>query len=298
MSNICVLMSSYNGGQYIREQINSILSQDNVNLTLVVRDDGSTDNTLDILKAYQNEGKLTYFQGSNLGPARSFLQLLKDAPKSDFYAFSDQDDYWLPDKLYSAIQLLNNERHSPALYFCQTQLADKDLNMIPSVIIHPLLTFGESLISEFIGGCTMVLNHSLRQIVIAYEPRYLMMHDTWIYSIALAVNSKVVFDSVPHMLYRQHGNNVVGQGAGKLVGIKRRYKRIRKKEQSRYRRAKELKAGFEGYIPSDNMDILNMYISGKKSFKDRLKLITDKRFRCANKKTKRLFNLAVMLNLY
>lgn len=298
MNNICVLLSSYNGGQYIREQIDSILAQNNVRVQLIVRDDGSTDNTLSILKDYQEAGKLSYYQGGNLGPARSFLELLKEAPESDYYAFSDQDDFWLPDKLETAIKRLNVENSMPALYFCQTQLVDKNLSKIPSVIIHPLLTFGESLIYEFIGGCTMVLNNNLRKIVDSYEPNYIMMHDTWIYSIALAVNSKVVFDPEPHMLYRQHGNNVVGQGSGELVRIKRRYKRIVNKEQSRYRRAEELKAGYSPFISSENMDILDLFLDGKKNIIKKMKLIFDKRFKCANKKTKRNFNLAVLLNVY
>lgn len=131
---ITVLMSSYNGERYIREQIDSILHQQEVNIKLFVRDDGSTDGTLQILQEYQEAGLLNFYTGKNLKPARSFMQLLKDAPQADYYAFSDQDDYWKPTKLNQAIKRLKLSTNTPALYFCQTQLADKDLKLLS--LIH------------------------------------------------------------------------------------------------------------------------------------------------------------------
>ena len=98
-------MSTYNGQKYIRQQIDSILQQTNVEVNLLVRDDGSKDDTIKILDEYKQEGKLTYYTGPNLGPQLSFLNLLNNCPKADYYAFADQDDYWEKDKLSTAVKL-------------------------------------------------------------------------------------------------------------------------------------------------------------------------------------------------
>ena len=148
---VCVLMATYNGEKYLREQVDSIIGQHNININLIVRDDGSTDSTINILSEYEEKGLLTYTKGANLGPARSFMELLKFSPISDYYAFSDQDDIWLPDKIKTAVDMMKEDEEKPALYFCQTQLVDENLKKMENVVINPKLTFGESLIYHFIG---------------------------------------------------------------------------------------------------------------------------------------------------
>jgi rhamnosyltransferase len=234
-------MSTYNGEKYLSQQIDSIIRQKDADVELTVRDDGSSDNTTDILNKYQNENKLKWYKGDNLKPARSFMQLLKDSGNAQFYAFSDQDDYWMPDKLQAALSKIKDYDNVPALYFCQTQPADKDLHSLQRVSINPLLTFGESLVYEFVGGCTIVINRKLRDIVNSYTPEYIPMHDVWIYTIAQAVGAKIEFDSEPHILYRQHETNVIGQGNSAMHEMKRRMQRLMNKEHSRYRRALEIK---------------------------------------------------------
>ena len=212
-SRVSVLMATFNGELYLREQMESILEQEGVDITLMVRDDGSNDSTISIINSYNERCVLNIIKGNHLGPAKGFLQLLQiSTDEADFYAFSDQDDFWKKDKLSVATNMLKNAGSQPALYFCQTQLVDKYLNPIPSPSISPFLTFGESLIYEFVSGCTMVMNKSLRDIINSYTPEYLPMHDVWIYSIAQAIGAKIYFDEQPHILYRQHSNNTIGQG--------------------------------------------------------------------------------------
>ena len=103
---VLVLMSTYNGEQYLQQQIDSIITQKNVDVELLVRDDGSTDKTIDILKDYQQKGLLSYYAGENLKPQLSFLHLLRHAPECKYYAFADQDDVWLEDKLSSGIEAI------------------------------------------------------------------------------------------------------------------------------------------------------------------------------------------------
>lgn len=282
----------------MNQLIDSVLAQEGVKVDLLVRDDGSGDKTTATLDALQLQGRLSWYGGRNLKPAKSFMQLLRDSHEADFYAFADEDDYWQPDKLSTATKALEPYGNQPALYFSKTQLTDADLNPIPSPPLHPLLTFGESLVYEFVPGCTMVFNHRLRDIINLYSPSYIPMHDVWIYSTALAVGARVVFDPVPHILYRQHGDNTIGQGQGEWHEMRRRLARFTSKEHSRYRRACEISNGYLGMIPEDNRSVLSAFVAAKASLKARLDLVRDQRFVCGNAKTYKLFRLAVLLNTY
>ena len=106
MVTVLVLMSTYNGEAYLTEQVESILKQADVNVKLLVRDDGSTDNTLRILNKYATEEKLDYITGKNINWMHSFWTLVNMAHGADYYAFADQDDIWFPDKLARAVSVL------------------------------------------------------------------------------------------------------------------------------------------------------------------------------------------------
>ncbi len=295
---VLVLMSTYNGERFIRQQIDSILGQEGVPVRMLVRDDGSSDGTLRILAEYKSQGLIDYYCGSNIGPQRSFMHLLQNAPTSEYYAFSDQDDVWLPDKLKAAVGSLADYCDMPSLYFCQTQLTDDKLKAKDSVIIHPKLTFGESLVYKFIGGCTMVMNHRLREVIGDKMPAYMRMHDIWVYSIAQAANAHIHFDPKPHILYRQHGDNTLGQGQGFFYEWKQRLKRFARLKNDRFRQAYELMACYGDRIPADNKRLLAKFISGKKSFSARMGLMFDNRLRCADPTTQVLFWINLLFNKY
>lgn len=295
---ITVLMSTYNGEKFLQEQIDSILGQRDVHVHLLVRDDGSTDHTLNILERYQEKGLLSFYTGENLGPQRSFLHLLQHAPSCDYYAFADQDDVWMEDKLITGIESIcaNADRH--ALYFSQTQLVDENLRPMPSIIIHPYLTFGEMLIYKFIGGCTMIMNHALRTAVGSYIPSRMPMHDLWIYSIAVATEAFVFFDPTPHILYRQHDNNTVGQGQGFIYEWSQRLKRFSSQNNERFIQAWELANGYLQAMSSKNAAILQLFLDGKKSLRKRFAIIKSHELRCADRTTQWLFWLNVIFNKY
>ena len=139
LPQVCVLMSTYNGENYIVEQINSILKQINVTVELIIRDDGSSDNTSSIIRKFENDySNILFIQGENVGVGRSFMELLKYAPESDYYSFADQDDVWLEDKLCRAVNMIkelenegvDNCRHQilPVLYSSNQILVDENLN--------------------------------------------------------------------------------------------------------------------------------------------------------------------------
>ncbi len=294
-------MATYNGERYLVEQIDSILNQKNVEVNLQVRDDGSSDSTMDILEHYSRKGLIQFYQGMNLGPARSFMQLLRDSSDAaDYYAFADQDDFWLTDKMKVACQyLMQVDSSTPALYFCQTKLVDENLKPFEKQIeINPKMTFGESLVYEFIGGCTMVMNKQLRNAINSYNPSYLPMHDVWIYSVALAIGAKVFFDKTPHMLYRQHGRNVIGQGYSRMHEWKQRMHRLCNSEHSRSRRAKEIMKGYEHLLSSENKCLLQNFIKGKSNLLTRLSLMKNEQLLSSNLSTNYNFKLALLLNTY
>jgi rhamnosyltransferase len=176
---------------------------------------------------------------------------------------------------------------------------DKNLNKIPTHNLKPLGTFGESLVYQFIGGCTIVMNKALRDIVIAYKPKFLQMHDVWIYCIAQAINARICYDPTPHMLYRQHDRNVVGQGYGQLKEWKRRFRRVvQEGKQERYHIAVELQHGFNTLMNYENAELLNQYILAKHSIVKRIPLLFDKRLRCSDIGTYHRFLLSLLLNTY
>lgn len=297
MYTVAVLMASYNGKKYLLEQIESICSQQGVKVKLWVRDDGSTDGTQLLLEKYKQQGVLDWYQGESLGPAKAFLELLRTSPKADFYAFADQDDYWMADKMKSAVESLHTENTmgNRCLYFGQTQLVNTRLEPLPTQLLKLKHTFAESLIYQFVGGNTIVMNEALRSLVSSYQPQYLCMHDVWVYDVAKATDAFVYFDETPHILYRQHDNNAVGNGLSMKTDWTRRIKRIfQNKEHLRYRMACELENGFSAVMSERNKLILSTLTNYRKGVKEWWKLLTAPTYTCGDRTTNLYFRLAVL----
>lgn len=292
-----VLMSTYNSMRYLREQLQSVYNQKDVEVAVLVRDDGSTDGTQDFLTAEQAAGRLTWYTGPNLKPARSFMDLVKKAGNADFYAFSDHDDIWLPEKLKVAVDAIGQQK-GVSLYFCQTRLVDADLNDLPQVPIRPKLTFGESLVYQFVGGCTMVFSNDLLSLCQSYEPAYLRMHDIWIYDIALAVGGYVYFDPIPHILYRQHGHNAVGQTNSFFDNLGKSIMRVKRGEHIRYKTAEELWKGYRDQMLPANRILLGRVINYPKSLKDTMYLVFSSALACANPMVRRTSQLALLTRTF
>ena len=228
---IAVLMSSYNGETYIEEQIQSVLKQQcEAQISLWVRDDGSTDRTREILQRYADEGKLSWYCGKNLKPAHSFMDLVVHCPGYDYYAFCDQDDYWYPDKLQAGIALLAGQNR-PAMSFANARLVDAEKNPIGRNVYNrqPHLDFYSVLCSGGILGCTVIFNSYLAQLLQHFShPAQLVMHDYYCAVICTLFDGVILYDPQPRMDYRQHGKNVVGTQWTKWAAIKDRLARITK----------------------------------------------------------------------
>ncbi len=214
--SVVVLMSTYNGEKYLAEQIDSILAQRDVQVQLLVRDDGSSDGTVSILERYEREGKLKLEKGHNVGVGRSFMRMLYDAPAGEYYAFADQDDVWMENKLSEAVKILK-EKEIPYLYASDTLLVDEDLNEIglrfeKEVMPYDLLN---TIFHTALCGCTLVMNERLRAVIAdrRYRPSEQVFdhrcHDTWVI-LAANIVGNIYYDSRSFIKYRQHANNTIG----------------------------------------------------------------------------------------
>lgn len=221
---ILVVMSTYNGEKYIEEQIDSILHQKNCDVHILIRDDGSSDNTRNIINHYADEiENISILEANeNLGPAKSFIELLRNAPDYEYYAFSDQDDIWDADKLAAGVTAL---MQSPdvLLYCANARLVDsygRDLHVLANKQKTVHTNFETVMcVSQFMG-CTMVFKHELVQIIKQkLLPETLIMHDHYLSCVCQLMGGEMIYDCIPHMGYRQHCTNVVGihsNFAGKL----------------------------------------------------------------------------------
>ena len=214
MPKVLVLMSTYNGENFLHEQLDSILAQKDVSLEILVRDDGSTDTTHVILDEYKDKGLLTWYSGKNLGPGRSFFDLCQNATESEYYAFADQDDYWMPDKLVSAVQrleVLNNDT-KPAMYCSSFIATDEKLKPLKTQNNHAYgrITLGHAMMENIAPGCTCVFNLMAIKALRRFNMDSVDIHDWVLFRIVVALGGNVIYDSMPHILYRQHKNNNIG----------------------------------------------------------------------------------------
>jgi glycosyltransferase involved in cell wall biosynthesis len=220
-----VLLSTYNGARYLPELLESLDGQLHRSFHLQVRDDGSTDGTLEILDAYR--GPATVERGAHVGVPESFFRLLQDAePEADLFGFCDQDDVWLPHKMAAAAEFMaRTDPAVPALYCSALIPVDAGLHplMTPWRPLKPL-GFRNALVENRVSGCTLVFNRAARALLTRRKPRVALMHDHWAYLVVSAFGI-VHFDPRPSLLYRQHGHNTVGVPRGWLSrarGIRQR----------------------------------------------------------------------------
>lgn len=300
MYNVMVLMSTYNGEKFLRDQIESILKQEKVSVKLLVRDDGSSDETQSILKEYEERGKLKWYSGENLKSARSFMDLLKQSEDSDYYAFSDQDDFWLPEKLYQAVKRIESQgKNVPALYYSKTILVDRDLKKInQSREVYRFTTLNSAVISSNATGCTFCFNKKLRDMANIYAPDYQIMHDGWLHKICLALDGYVYFDTNSYIYYRQHDNNVIGGTITPLKRWKRRIKNIKNDRCSRSRAIQELLNGYELYMPEKNYKICFQIANYKTNLYSRFRLLINRDIYSPNRKIDFNYRMAVLLGFF
>ena len=292
-------MSTYNAMKFGVAQLSSILAQAGVKVQLRVRDDGSSDGTQQWLDAEAAKEHLVWWQGENLKPARSFMELLEKADEEvGYYAFADQDDIWLSDKLNAAVARLEKSGDVPALYFSRTQPVNEQMEPLPALTFTPRVTFGEALMCHVATGHTMVMNASLRRVLLHYRPAFLPMHDMWVYLVALAVGAKVYYDEKPHVHYRQHSENVLGASESAYARWCRRWTEWREGRQEFSRLAEEVRKGFFEMMPDDERRVLTLFLDAKHRCLSRVQLLCAPEFRSGNRGRNLRFLLTVLTNSF
>lgn len=225
-------MAVRDGARWLPDQLDSFCDQTHDDWSLTVGDDGSTDNSRDLISefAYTHSGRsIRLLDGPRRGFQANFLDLLWQAPDhANFVAFSDQDDVWHPEKLETAIEALNRVLEGrPALYCGSTVIADEALRLVGhSPRFARLPSFSNALVQSIAGGNTMVINKAaIRLLQRAYNPDVIpVSHDWWVYQVVTGAGGSIFFDQTPLVTYRQHSENLVGSGkglSGKLTRLRR-----------------------------------------------------------------------------
>ena len=232
-ADVEVLLPAYNGEEFLAEQIDSVLAQRNVELTVLARDDGSDDRTPDLLQHYARKFPGRFVVGKapgRLGPPGNVNWLLGQS-SAPYVAFCDQDNVWRPDKLHTLLERARAaERRlggsTPVLVHSDLEVVNQDLEVVhPSFWRHsgaaaPRSRLAQLLVSNTVTGCASLANRSLVELATPLPPEAIM-HDHWLALVAAAFGH---IEPVPRALvaYRQHGGNVVGARATGWPGMLRR----------------------------------------------------------------------------
>ena len=217
---VAIVLSTYNGAAYLPAQLESFPAQRGVRWRLYWRDDGSEDESVAIMQAFEQAqngqadsvGCVRVDEGGHLGVTASYLALLRAAVAdgATAVAFSDQDDVWLPHKLARGLQQLGPDP-APALYCSRQVLVDAELREIcPSSPVRVRPGLGPALTQNIATGCTVIVNGAAAALVAGSQAPGSTLHDWWSYLVVAASGGRIVFDPEPTVLYRQHGLNAVG----------------------------------------------------------------------------------------
>lgn len=222
MEKVIVLLSTYNGERYLAEQLESLVAQKDVDVEILVRDDGSKDATVAMLDEWQEKGALSWYTSANLGPGKSFIHLLQTATPGNYYAFCDQDDVWLPEKLSVTMDKMRaveaENPGKPVIIHTDMNVVDESLNIIHDSFwrssgLRPdiLRTFPYLCTCNSVNGCTIVMNSVARELILEkYVEHDIIIHDV-ISALTVAYHGGIIdYVDAPTVLYRQHSANVVG----------------------------------------------------------------------------------------
>ena len=226
-TTVLILMGTYNGGSYIAEQLDSIDDQTFQNWKIIISDDGSTDNTLDIIRDFQQRigsDRCILKQGPSTGFADNFMSLARNPElKANYYFFSDQDDIWLPDKIERSVNLLKaTNADRPSLYGSSTLLGDMHGVVYEKSTIYLFpINFRNAIVQCVAGGNSMAFNQALKDIIEQISPVKVVSHDWWMYQLITAIDGYFYYDQEPTLIYRQHPQAVVGTNTSMVSRINR-----------------------------------------------------------------------------
>lgn len=286
MQKILILLSTYNGEKYLREQLASFLIQRGVESQLLVRDDGSSDSTIAILQKFREDNPevvVEILKGNNMGSTASFCELMREAYTNysneyDFFAFADQDDYWLVDKLWKAVQKLDQlDNSKPNMYCSDKIIVDSHLEAIPGIRPAKVeLTKGRALARNIATGCTMVFNKRALELFVIRKTEFIKIHDHAIFLICSFLGN-VIYDENAYIKYRQHGNNQLGGMDTFRDRMRDRFKKKGKlNEHLLERTATAFRDTYLDLLSDADKSLINVMSEYRNSFSNRLRLLFSK----------------------
>jgi len=221
-AHVQILLAQLNGAPWLPDQLYSLLQQTHSNWSLAVSDDGSTDESEDIIRCFARsnpERRISITSGPGQGFAKNFMSLLRQVDSSTpFVAFADQDDKWLPEKLERALDKLHgSDEKTPALYCGRTWICTRRLRPLhASKSFQHEPCFQNAIVQSIGGGNTMVFNNAALKLLqqSLTEIQDVASHDWWAYQVISGAGGRVIYDQEPMVLYRQHEENVIGAATG------------------------------------------------------------------------------------
>jgi len=273
ISQVAILLATYNGQNYLAEQLDSYVRQTHRNWVVWASDDGSTDGTKKIFNNYSNQvgnDRLIMLRGPQKGFSANFLSLVCDPQiTADVYAYSDQDDIWNTGKLERAVAYLQTvPTKIPAIYCSRTEYVDEnDVHIGFSQAYAKSPSFANALVQNIASGNTMVFNQAARSLLQkAGANLNISLHDWWTYMVVTGCGGQIYFDQNPSVRYRQHDNNLWGMN----TGWGNRFVRIQKLFEGRFKgwneqHLKGLNTIYDQLTP-DNRRILGQFTLARESW--------------------------------
>jgi glycosyltransferase involved in cell wall biosynthesis len=248
---ISICMATYNGEQFLRQQLESIIAQSNQDWQLLVRDDGSDDNTVHIVEDYAarlpGRIRLVADNGGHLGASLNFGKLLEYAD-TEYIMFSDQDDIWLPNKIELTLNAMKAAEQiypdKPILIHTDLQVMDSELNTIANSMWSYQKLFPEAgddlnriMAQNVVTGCTVMINKRARAVSIPV-PDEAILYDWWL-ALNVCRHGKIIYVSIPSVLYRQHSKNQLGAQKINIVHFLKKLCCVKKLLSVHYRMLKK-----------------------------------------------------------
>lgn len=262
-----ILLATYNGEKYLREQLYSIFAQSCDDFCILARDDGSKDGTVDILNEFAgkfpNKMKIIHTETATHSAKDNFIELINHA-SAEYVMLCDQDDFWKPDKISVSLKAMRlNDDGEPLLLHSDLEVADEELNGIsPSynemmglnagyITLEKLLTY------NCVTGCTIMMNKALYE-MIKYPPSRMIMHDWWI-ALCAEVFGRILYLDETTVLYRQHKDNVVGARKKDMIYVAENAEMLRNRIFASYEQAEAFLEFYRGKIPRSKFNIIRGY---------------------------------------
>ena len=276
---VLVLLATCNGEKYLRQQLDSIYAQEDVEVSIFATDDGSTDSTIAILEEYKKNHSLTiHYHGEPHEFTYNFIDAIfaNKNTSFDYYAFSDQDDVWMKEKLSSAIEML--KKNSKNVYSSNLTIVNENLDgetLMNDDSIQRCNKYN-AVFENVATGCTIVFSKAFLDLLVRYYPKNIYLHDYWVYLLAIYTDN-YIYDSRSFIKYRQHGCNQIGDSSKK--GVKTYYKRFKASKGHQRALCEQLLEGYRDIIGEENASIVEAMAGYKKMFSYRWKLMFSRNYK-------------------